>query len=96
MSIDYNAVIARGFIIPEFDYDSYPAEFSDEWVIDFNSWSGGPYLIGYSIKTCEEGEPVELNCQMGDAKWDHLLLEACRSAGIKPRPIKTYFGVRVN
>lgn len=96
MSIERNAIIVRGFMIDESPYGKYPDEFCDEWVIDFNSWCGGPYFIGYHIKTCEEGEPIKLKGQMGDSNWDNLLLEACRNAGVESKPLDTYFGVKVS
>ena len=98
MSVDYTAIITRGFLIDECPYGKLPDEFVDEWVICFNAWDGcGPYLIGYYIKrSCEEGVPVELGCTMGDPMWDNFLREACRKADIPVGEIKTYFGVRVS
>lgn len=98
MSVDYTAVIARGFLIDECPYDKFPDEFVDEWVINFDCYSDSDsYLIGYYIKrSCEEGVPIELNCAFGDPMWDEFLREACRKAGVPIGKIKTYFGVRVS
>ena len=98
MSVDRAAVIARGFLINDCPYGNFPDEFNDEWVIDFDSWSGdGPYLIGYHItRAVEEGVPFELGCTLGDPMWDDFLREACRKADIPVGEIKTYFGVRVS
>ena len=100
MSVDYTAVIARGFLIDESPYksDKFDDDFIDEWVINFNCYSSnGPYLIGYYIKqSYEEGIPTELNCGFGDPMWDEFLREACRKANIPIGEIKTYFGVRVS
>lgn len=96
MSVDYNAVIARGFVVTELDYDSLSDEFIDQWIINFDSWSDGPYLIGYQITSCDEGYPYELGCTLGDPLWDALLLQACAEANFPTKPIKTYFGVKVS
>lgn len=96
MSVDYSAVIARGFVIPEVDYDNLPDEFIDQWVINFDSWSDGPYLIGYRIASCEEGQLYDLECTLGDPLWDALLIKACNEINLPTGPIKTYFGVRVS
>ena len=84
MSVDYSAVIARGFLINESPYESdkFDDDFIDNWVICFDAWDDcGPYLIG---------------CSLGDDHWDFLLSEACRKAGIPIGEIKNYFGVRVS
>ena len=100
MSVDYSAVIARGFLINESPYenDKLDDDFIDNWVICFDAWDNcGPYLIGYYIKqSYEEGVPVELGCSLGDDHWDFLLSEACRKAGIPVGAIKNYFGVIVS
>lgn len=98
MSVDYTAIIARGFLIDECPYGKLPDEFTDEWVVDFNCYvEHDNYLIGYYIKRfCEEGVPVELGCTMGDPMWDDFLREACRKADIPVGEIKTYFGVRIS
>ena len=47
MSVDYTAVIARGFLIDECPYGKLPDEFIDEWVIDFDCYSEhSGYLVG--------------------------------------------------
>ena len=98
MSVEYSAVICRGFVINECPYDKWPDEFIDEWVICFDGWnSNGPYIVGYRIKEAREpGLPYDLGCTMGDPLWDDILKESCKANGIEPGPIKTYFGVRVS
>lgn len=96
MSVDYSAVIARGFVVTELNYEDYPDEFIDQWVINFDSWSDGPYLIGYQISSCEEGYPYELGCTLGNPLWDTLLLKACEEVNLPIGLIKTYFGVKVS
>ena len=98
MSVDYTAVIARGFLIDECPYGKLPDEFIDEWVIDFdcyNEHSG--YLVGYYIKhICPAGVPYEIGHTQGDPLWDMLLTEACNNINLPVGEIKTYFGVRVS
>lgn len=98
MSVDYTAVIARGFLIDEDPYGKFPDEFIDEWVIDFNCYTNhSDYLIGYYInQSCDEGIPFELEYGLGDDHWDFLLSEACRNVGLPVGEIKTYFGVRIS
>ena len=98
MSVDYTAVIARGFLIDECPYDKFPDEFIDEWVINFDCYSdSGSYLVGYYIsRAFEEGVPFELGCTLGDPMWDEFLREACRKVNMPIGEIKTYFGVRVS
>ena len=99
MSVDYTAIIARGFLIDECPYrnEKFPDEFVDEWIIDFDCWDTHTnYLVGYKIKSCEAGIPYEAGHTQGDPMWDDFLREACRKAGIPVGEIKTYFGVRVS
>ena len=98
MSVDYAAVIARGFLIDSYPYGKFPDEFVDEWVINFDCYSDdGPCLVGYYIsRAWEEGVPFELGSTMGDPMWDDFLREACRKANVPIGEIKTYFGVRVS
>ena len=100
MSVDRSAIIVRGFIIDENPYtdDRFTDDFVDEWVICFDCWdNAGPFVLGYYIsRACEEGQPFELGCTMGDPMWDDFLREACRKANIPIGEIKTYFGVRVS
>lgn len=98
MSVDYAAVIARGFFIDECPYGKLPDEFIDEWVIDFNCYvENDNYLIGYYInRAWEPGIAYEMNESLGDKNWDNLLIEACRKADIPVGEIKNYFGVRVS
>lgn len=96
MSIEYNTVIVRGFVIPEENYNNLPDEFIDQWVINFDSWCGGPYLVGYQIAFCNEGQLYELGNSLENPIPDNLLLEACREINLPTGPIKTYFGVMVS
>lgn len=97
MSVDYTAVIARGFLIDECPYGNLPDEFIDKWVIDFDCYDEhDTYLIGYYIQRCVEGYPFEMNLDRSDEFHDNLLSEACRMVGIPVGEIKTYFGVRVS
>lgn len=98
MSVDYTAVIARGFLIDECPYGKLPDEFIDEWVIDFDCYSEHPgYLIGYYIKhICPLGVPYEIGHTQGDPLWDMLLEKACNNINLPVGEIKTYFGVRVS
>ena len=98
MSVDRNAIIARGFLVDNDPRDIVSDDFYDEWVICFDAWDDcGPYLIGYYIqRSCDEGVPVELNASLGDEGWDNILKKACENAGIPVGEIKVYFGVRVS
>ena len=98
MSVDYTAVIARGFLIDECPYSKLPDEFIDEWVIDFDCYNEHPgYLVGYYIKrVCPIGVPYEVGHTQGDPLWDMLLTEACNNINLPVEEIKTYFGVRVS
>ena len=98
MSVDYTAVIARGFLIKDCPYGKLPDEFIDKWVIDFNSWADHDnYLIGYYIQSeCQEGFPYELGCTIDVPMWDDNLRKACEDIGLEVGEIKNYFGVRVS
>lgn len=98
MSVDYTAVIARGFLIAECPYREFPDEFIEEWVIDFNCYvEHDSYLIGYYIDSgWEPGTAYEMNECLDNKSQDNLLIEACRKANIPIGEIKTYFGVRVS
>ena len=98
MSVDYTAVIARGFLIDECPYGKLPDEFIDEWVIDFNCYvEHNSYLVGYYIKrVCPVGAPYEAGHTQGDPLWDDLLIESCENINLPVGEIKTYFGVRVS
>ena len=97
MSVDYTAVIARGFLIDENPYedDRFADSFIDDWVIYFDAWdSCGPFLIGYYIQQCEAGCPYAVSDPI--CNNDDLLIAACEDAGLPIGEIKTYFGVRVS
>ena len=99
MSVDYTAVIARGFLINERPYGKLPDEFIDEWVIDFDGWTehDDGYLIGYYLQRAWwEGVPMELTPFMGNKDWDDNLRKACEDIGLEVGEIKTYFGVRIS
>lgn len=98
MSVDYTAVIARGFLIDKCPYGNLPDEFIDEWVIDFDCYyEHSGYLVGYYIKSiCPLGVPYEIGHTQGDPLRDMLLTEACNNINLPIGEIKTYFGVRVS
>lgn len=96
MSVDRTAIICRGFEIDRETWENLDDDFYDMWGINFNMYSDrGPYLIGYRIKTCDEGELHQLDSAVLPTDGDNELIAACRSAGLEIGPIKTYFGVAV-
>ena len=96
MSVDRTAMIVRGFEIDKETWESLDDDFRDDWGINFDNWhSYGPFIIGYVVQRCHEGEVYKLNNRLIQEEAETRLTLACESAGIEMPPIGTYFGVAV-
>jgi hypothetical protein len=96
MSVDRTAMIVRGFTVDKETWDNLDDDFRDDWGITFNAWwDNGPYIIGYVVQRCHEGEVYKLTHHLIQEDAETRLTLACESAGIEMPPLGTYFGVAV-
>ena len=96
MSVDRTAMIVRGFEVDKETWESIDDDFKDDWGINFDNWCDrGPYIIGYVVQRCREGEVYKLTNRLIQEEAETRLTLACESAGIEAPPFGTYFGVAV-
>lgn len=96
MSVDRTAMIVRGFTVDKETWDNLDDDFRDDWGINFDAWcDNGPYIIGYVVQRCHEGEVYKLTNRLIQEEAEDRLILACEAAGIEMPPIGTYFGVVV-